>query len=179
MHKDWIAILDFGSQYTHLIARRVREYGVYSEIVTNDVSARALSVRVPKAIILSGGPASVVSGKSLICDKDIFNMGVPILGICYGAQLMVKMLGGRVVKAKAGEYGKAILAAPQDPSNYIASARLNIYTGNYEQAIENASNAMLLDQNSSMGAALEGFAHGLQGNYLEKFLELSSNGYLK
>ena len=109
MHKDWIAILDFGSQYTHLIARRVREYGVYSEIVTNDVSARALSVRVPKAIILSGGPASVVSGKSLICDKDIFNMGVPILGICYGAQLMVKMLGGRVVKAKAGEYGKAIL----------------------------------------------------------------------
>ncbi len=109
MHKDWIAILDFGSQYTHLIARRVREYGVYSEIVTNDVSARALSVRAPKAIILSGGPASVVSGKSLICDKDIFNMGVPILGICYGAQLMVKMLGGRVVKAKAGEYGKAIL----------------------------------------------------------------------
>ena len=109
MCKDWIAILDFGSQYTHLIARRVRECGVYSEIAANDVAARALAARAPKAIILSGGPASVTSGKSPVCDRNIFNIGVPILGICYGAQLMAKILGGRVVKAKAGEYGKAIL----------------------------------------------------------------------
>jgi GMP synthase (glutamine-hydrolysing) len=109
MHKDWIAILDFGSQYTHLIARRVRECGVYSEIVANDVSARALLARAPKAIILSGGPASVIFRKGPMCDRGIFNIGVPILGICYGAQLMVKMLGGRVVKAKAREYGKAII----------------------------------------------------------------------
>ena len=109
MYKDWIAILDFGSQYTHLIARRVRECGVYSEIVANDVTARALLARAPKAIILSGGPASVISRKSPMCDSGIFNIGVPILGICYGAQLMVKVLGGRVVKAKAREYGKAIL----------------------------------------------------------------------
>jgi len=107
--KDWIAILDFGSQYTHLIARRVRECGVYSEIVANDISARALLARAPKAIILSGGPASVISRKSPMCDRGIFNIGIPILGICYGAQLMVKVLGGRVIKAKAREYGKAIL----------------------------------------------------------------------
>ena len=106
---DWVAILDFGSQYTHLIARRVRECGVYSEIVPYNIDARQLLARLPKAIILSGGPASVTSKKSLICDRDIFSIGIPTLGICYGAQLMAKALGGRVIKAKAGEYGKVTL----------------------------------------------------------------------
>ena len=109
MHKDWVAILDFGSQYTHLIARRVRECDVYSETVAYNIAANALLARAPKAIILSGGPASVTLRKNPVCDKDIFNIGVPILGICYGAQLMAKILGGRVIKAKAREYGKAIL----------------------------------------------------------------------
>ena len=109
MHKDWVAILDFGSQYTHLIARRIRELGVYSEIVSFDISAKKLASRRPSAIILSGGPASVVSKKSPVCDKKLFELGVPILGICYGAQLMAKLLSGGVQKAKAREYGKAHL----------------------------------------------------------------------
>lgn len=109
MHKDWVAILDFGSQYTHLIARRVRECKVYSEIVPCNISAAKLAARRPKAIILSGGPASVTSNKSLSCSKDIFDIGVPVLGICYGAQIMSKMFAGRVSKAKAREYGPAIL----------------------------------------------------------------------
>lgn len=109
MHKDWIAILDFGSQYTHLIARRTRECKVYSEIVPYNISARELLVRRPRAIILSGGPASVTSRKSPMCDEDIFNIGIPVLGICYGAQLMTKVLGGSVSKAKKREYGKTIL----------------------------------------------------------------------
>ncbi len=109
MCKDSIAILDFGSQYTHLIARRVRECGVYSEIVPYNITARDLLARSPKAIIISGGPASVLSRKSPVCDKAIFNIGIPVLGICYGAQLMTKFLGGKVAKAKAREYGKAIL----------------------------------------------------------------------
>jgi len=109
MHKDWIAILDFGSQYTHLIARRIRETGVYSEIVAYNLSAKKLISRRPSAIILSGGPASVISGKSPVCDKAIFDIGVPVLGICYGAQLMARLLGGRVSKAKQREYGKAHL----------------------------------------------------------------------
>ncbi|MEA3305690.1 MAG: glutamine-hydrolyzing GMP synthase, partial [Candidatus Omnitrophota bacterium] len=103
-----MAILDFGSQYTHLIARRVRECGIYSEIVAYNISASRLIERLPKAIILSGGPASVIK-KGPVCDKGVFNIGIPILGICYGAQLMAKNLGGRVAKAKAREYGKAIL----------------------------------------------------------------------
>ncbi|MBU0694567.1 MAG: glutamine-hydrolyzing GMP synthase [Candidatus Omnitrophica bacterium] len=109
MDKDWIAILDFGSQYTHLIARRVRECGVYSQIVAYDIVARSLLESPPKAIILSGGPSSTVLRKSLVCDKNIFNADIPILGICYGAQLMAKVLGGRVSRAHAREYGKAIL----------------------------------------------------------------------
>ena len=107
--QDWVAILDFGSQYTHLIARRIRECGVYSEIVAYNVDARKLRERAPKAIIISGGPASVISKTSPRCDNNIFNLNIPVLGICYGVQLMTKLLGGRVAKARAREYGKAIL----------------------------------------------------------------------
>ncbi|MFC1658554.1 glutamine-hydrolyzing GMP synthase, partial [Candidatus Omnitrophota bacterium] len=106
---DWVAILDFGSQYTHLIARRARECGVYSEIVRHDISAPDLLRRRPCAIILSGGPASVIKSKSPACNRDIFNLGIPVLGICYGAQLMAKCLGGEVTQSRAREYGKAAL----------------------------------------------------------------------
>ena len=109
MNKDWVAILDFGSQYTHLIARRVRECGVYSKIISYDTNTRELYSNMPTCIILSGGPASVTEKSSPVCDKDIFNIGVPVLGICYGAQLMAKMLGGKVLAAKAREYGEAVL----------------------------------------------------------------------
>ena len=107
--KNWIAILDFGSQYTHLIARRIRECGVYSEIVPYNIRPGALLEKRPAAIILSGGPASVISGRPPVCNKGIFRMGVPVLGICYGAQLMSATLGGGVKKAKKREYGKALL----------------------------------------------------------------------
>ena len=105
----WVAILDFGSQYTHLIARRIRECGVYSEIVPYNINPRELLFRKPQALIFSGGPASVLAGKSPICNKGMFRLNLPILGICYGAQLMAKILGGKVAKAGAREYGKAIL----------------------------------------------------------------------
>ncbi len=108
-NKNWVAILDFGSQYTHLIARRIRECGVYSEIVPYDTDARRLLSENPCAIILSGGPASVIATKRPVCDKNIFNLGIPILGICYGAQLMAQILGGKVAKAKKREYGSAVL----------------------------------------------------------------------
>ena len=107
IENNWVAILDFGSQYTHLIARRVRELKVYSEIVPFNIKAKNLVKRNPKAIILSGGPASVTAKKSPICDKGIFELGIPVLGICYGAQLMSKVFGGKVIGAKKREYGKA------------------------------------------------------------------------
>ncbi|MFH1283268.1 MAG: glutamine-hydrolyzing GMP synthase [bacterium] len=107
--KDWIAILDFGSQYTHLIARRIRECGVYSEIIPCAARAEEILKNKPSALILSGGPASVTQSKAPVCDKNIFQLGIPVLGICYGAQLMASLIDGRVIKAKAREYGKAIL----------------------------------------------------------------------
>jgi len=108
-HREWVAILDLGSQYTHLIARRIRELGVYSEIVDFRITPSELMKRSPKAIILSGGPASLTLRTAPVCDRNIFNLGIPVLGICYGAQLMAKLLGGEVKRAKAREYGKAIL----------------------------------------------------------------------
>lgn len=110
MRRDWVAILDFGSQYTHLIARRIRECGVYSEIIAYNISKERLISLRPKAIILSGGPSSATLRNSPKCDKGIFDIGVPVLGICYGAQLMAHLLAGKVTRAEAREYGKAYLS---------------------------------------------------------------------
>lgn len=104
--KEWIAILDFGSQYTQLIARRVREAKVYSEILPYNIDLKKIQQDLPKGIILSGGPASVYEDQSLVCNKKIFELGIPILGICYGAQLIAQFSGGKVVKASQAEYGR-------------------------------------------------------------------------
>ncbi|MDO8633829.1 MAG: glutamine-hydrolyzing GMP synthase [archaeon] len=102
---DKILVLDFGSQYTHLLARRVRELGVYSEIRQPTVSTKEL--REAKGIILSGGPASVYEKDAPAFNKEIFSLGVPVLGLCYGQQLMGHVLGGKVVPGKVREYGMA------------------------------------------------------------------------
>jgi GMP synthase (glutamine-hydrolysing) len=104
-----IPVLDFGSQYTQLIARRVREKGVYSELVRPDIPADQLAKLNPKGIILSGGPSSVYEPNAPQCDPKIFDLNVPILGICYGMQLGAQVLGGQVKPAKAREYGRAKL----------------------------------------------------------------------
>lgn len=109
MMRQTILILDFGSQYTQLIARRVRENKVFSRIVPYNISAKEIAGLSPKGLILSGGPASVVDKKSPLPDKGIFKLGVPILGICYGMQAISGMLGGRVKHTKEREYGKAEL----------------------------------------------------------------------
>ncbi len=102
-------VLDFGGQYSQLIARRVREARVYSELVSHRATAAEIARRDPSAIILSGGPASVYAEGAPHCDPAIFELGVPILGICYGMQLMALELGGRVDRTGAGEFGKAAL----------------------------------------------------------------------
>src|SRR4030066_2318489 len=104
-----ILVLDFGSQYTQLIARRVRESKVYSEIFPYNVSFDKIISFSPKGIILSGGPSSVYDKKAPLPDKRIFELGIPILGICYGMQLMAYCLGGKVAKAQKREYGRAEL----------------------------------------------------------------------
>ncbi len=104
-----IVVLDFGSQYTQIIARKLREAGVYSEIVPYNERIEDILARTPKGIILSGGPASVYAVNSYHPDEEIFNLGLPILGICYGMQLISQFFGGSVIPADHHEYGKARL----------------------------------------------------------------------
>ncbi|MEG4090695.1 glutamine-hydrolyzing GMP synthase [Microcoleus sp. Pol12A6] len=118
--RQTIVILDFGSQYSELIARRIRETQVYSEVISYRTTAEQLKAINPKGIILSGGPSSVYDEKAPHCDPDIWNLGIPVLGVCYGMQLMVKQLGGTVERAKLAEYGKASLFI-DDPTDLLTN----------------------------------------------------------
>ncbi len=115
-----VVILDFGSQYSELIARRIRETQVYSEVISYRTTAAELKLLNPKGIILSGGPSSVYDDRAPKCDPEIWNLGIPVLGVCYGMQLMVQQLGGEVVKAKKAEYGKAELSI-DDPTDLLTN----------------------------------------------------------
>ena len=116
---ETIPILDFGSQYTQLIARRVRELGAFSVLVSPDTSVETLRKLNPKGVILSGGPLSVQEHGAPTCDPDLFDLDVPMLGICYGMQLGCTLLGGNVAKADASEFGRAQLEV-SDPSDLLA-----------------------------------------------------------
>ena len=107
MPKQFVAVLDFGAQYGQLIARRVRDLRVYSEIVPCDISADELAAMGPSALILSGGPASVYAEDAPSVDPAIFELGLPVLGFCYGHQIMAVTLGGEVAHSEVGEYGPA------------------------------------------------------------------------
>ncbi|MGB5734333.1 MAG: glutamine-hydrolyzing GMP synthase, partial [Thiohalocapsa sp.] len=111
IHADRILILDFGSQYTQLIARRVREAGVYCELHPWDMDPDAIRGFAPKGVILSGGPQSVHEAETPRADPLIFDLGVPVLGICYGMQTMAAQLGGNVAAATEREYGYAQVRA--------------------------------------------------------------------
>lgn len=102
-----VLVLDFGSQYAQLIARRVREQNVYCEIVRHDISADRVRAHHPRGIILSGGPNSVYAPGAPRCDPELLNLGIPVLGICYGMQLVCDILGGKVDGAPSREYGRA------------------------------------------------------------------------
>lgn len=107
--KQFVAVLDFGAQYGQLIARRVRDLNVYSEIVPCDISADELRELNPSALILSGGPASVYAEDAPKIDPEILELGLPVFGFCYGQQIMAVTLGGTVGHTEKGEYGPAHL----------------------------------------------------------------------
>ncbi|MEB3350974.1 MAG: glutamine-hydrolyzing GMP synthase, partial [Cyanobacteriota bacterium] len=115
-----IVILDFGSQYSELIARRVRETEVYSLVMGYTTTAAELQAIAPQGIILSGGPSSVYEDGAPVCDPGIWELGIPVLGVCYGMQLMVQQLGGAVVAAGRAEYGKAPLHV-DDPIDLLTN----------------------------------------------------------
>ena len=106
MKKELVLVIDFGGQYNQLIARRVRECNVYCEVHPHNLSIDKIKEMNPKGIIFTGGPNSVYGEDSPLCDKAIFELGIPVLGICYGSQLMAHMLGGSVATAPVSEYGK-------------------------------------------------------------------------
>ena len=107
MSKQTVAVIDFGSQYTQLIARRIREKNVYSEILPHTISADDIRKKNIAAVILSGGPSSVYDNKAPQVDSEILNLGIPVLGICYGLHLMISDAGGQVIHKGHGEYGFA------------------------------------------------------------------------
>ncbi|MBD2485748.1 glutamine-hydrolyzing GMP synthase [Planktothrix sp. FACHB-1365] len=120
LNRQMIVILDFGSQYSELIARRIRETEVYSEVISYRTTAEQLTALNPKGIILSGGPNSVYDEGTPQCDPKLWELGIPVLGVCYGMQLMVKQLGGGVERAKRAEYGKASLQI-DDPTDLLTN----------------------------------------------------------
>jgi GMP synthase (glutamine-hydrolysing) len=120
LDRQMVVILDFGSQYSELIARRIRETQVYSEVLSYRTTAEQLQQLNPKGIILSGGPSSVYDERAPQCDPKIWDLGIPILGVCYGMQVMVRQLGGNVERAARAEYGKAFLHI-DDPTDLLTN----------------------------------------------------------
>src|SRR5438876_8749989 len=108
-----VLILDFGAQYAQLIARRVREQNVFCQLVRHDISADRVAELKARGLIFSGGPASVYAAGAPLCDPKLFELGVPVLGICYGMQLACQALGGEVRPAPSREYGRAVCRVRQ------------------------------------------------------------------
>jgi GMP synthase (glutamine-hydrolysing) len=136
-HRETVVILDLGSQFSHLIARRVRELHVFSEIVPFDIAAERLREMRPRGIILSGGPDSVYEPNAPRVDPAIFALGVPVLGICYGMQLMAHTLGGRVERGERREYGPADLEVTVDTPIFKTTPRaMRVWMSHCDQILD-------------------------------------------
>lgn len=150
-----IVIIDFGSQYTQLIARRVREFEVYSEILPYSASADRVLASRPKGIILSGGPRSTTGPDAPACDESILDAGVPVLGICYGMQLIVKHFGGEVAKGRAGEYGRTEVSFTQGVSKITDGLpdKLDVWMSHWDEAVRLPDGALPFAQSEGGVAA--------------------------
>ncbi|WP_333663225.1 glutamine-hydrolyzing GMP synthase [Chishuiella changwenlii] len=132
-----IIILDFGSQYNQLIARRIREFGVYTEIIPYNTSVEEIKKHNPKGIILSGGPSSVFGEEAALVEEELFSLGVPVLGICYGMQLISHMLGGEVKKGIKGEYGKSELTVLANSSLFKDVAeKSTVWMSHFDEVVK-------------------------------------------
>jgi len=135
-----IIVLDFGSQYTQLIARRLREQGVYTEILPFSAKVEEIKAKKPKGIILSGGPASVYASDAYFCDEKIFKLKVPILGVCYGMQLIAHVFGAQVAPASHKEYGKAELSVTKTHLLFTDTPEKQIVWMSHSDLVKNLPN---------------------------------------
>lgn len=153
--KELVAVFDFGSQYAQLIARRVRELGVYSEIVHHKISMDELKELNPSALIFSGGPASVLDEDHPDLDEGIFELNIPIFGICYGMQLTALMMGGHVEKGRSGEYGPARMETLDTSSLFYGLHKdLNVWMshGDHVTNVPNGFNVVAKTSTCSVAA---------------------------
>ncbi|HMP72323.1 MAG TPA: glutamine-hydrolyzing GMP synthase [Kiritimatiellia bacterium] len=167
MNHDWIAILDFGSQYSQLIARRIREQQVYCELIRFDTDPEELRRRNPRGIILSGGPASVYATNAPHCHPGIFELGLPVLGICYGMQLMTRHFGGTVIPGESREFGHAELSVTESSTLFKhLGERLQVWMSHGDQVTDLPPGFHVLAQTSTCPVAAMGDparkAYGLQ-----------------
>jgi GMP synthase (glutamine-hydrolyzing), C-terminal domain or B subunit/GMP synthase (glutamine-hydrolyzing), N-terminal domain or A subunit len=147
---ETILVLDFGSQYCQLIARRVRECSVYSQVASFSTSASEIRKANPKGIILSGGPASAYEADAPKVDPEIFNLGIPVLGICYGMQIASQTLGGKVVPCGAREYGKAEMRVTAESRLFDRiSSPLNVWMSHGDKVSEPPEGAEILAETDS------------------------------
>jgi GMP synthase (glutamine-hydrolysing) len=153
---EQIVILDFGSQYTQVIARRVRECNVYSTIVRYDTLAAKIAAMQPSGLILSGGPSSVYAKDAPLPDKNIFSLGVPVLGVCFGVQLFAQFLGGKVEKGQKREYGKGTLTVKDASCALFAKlpASLQVWNSHGDKLtkIPNGFKPVAVTENSEFAA---------------------------
>jgi GMP synthase (glutamine-hydrolysing) len=165
LEREEVLVLDFGGQYSQLIARRVRECGVFSELLPYDVELEEISRRRPRGLILSGGPASVYADGAPALRDDLLEQGIPVLGICYGMQAMVLRLGGRVEAAEIGEFGRSALSV-HEPGHLLAGlpAEQSCWMSHRDTVYEAPPGAVALAcSTESPVAAFEDVERGLYG----------------
>lgn len=165
MKNELVIVLDFGGQYNQLIARRVREDNVYCEVLPYYTSLDRIKELNPKGIIFTGGPASVYEPDSPSCDLGIFNLGIPILGICYGCQLMTHSLGGKVSKAPVREYGKTEIRVNTDSKLFKGVSEDTICWMSHTDYIETSANgfSIIASSDSCPVAAIEDTSRNFYG----------------
>ena len=169
-----ILILDFGSQYTQLIGRRIREAHVYSEILPFYAPIEEIRKRKPRGIILSGGPSSVYEEDAPECDRSLFDMGIPILGVCYGMQLLAKELGGRVEPAHEREYGHSTLNRV-GPSSILNGLR-KVWMSHGDRILEPPPGFRVTAQTDTTMAAMECPEKGIFGVQFHPEVAHTENG---
>ena len=167
-----VLVVDFGAQYAQLIARRVREAHVYSEIVPHSISADELARRAPAALIFSGGPSSVHQDGAPSIDPAVYELGIPILGICYGAQLIARDLGGTVAKTGRGEYGRTGLEVHDHGALFGAVDHQQVWMSHFDTITEPPTGCVVTASSpDTPAAAFESVLHTPQGqDLLERFL---------